>query len=294
MWIIIDKPIGVSSTYITSKIKRMAGKNKKVGHAGTLDPLATGILPIAIGRTTSLIQFLMHQTKEYEFTVKWGSETSTDDAEGHVTNTSMIIPSRADLLSAIPRFAGEIMQTPPSYSAIKISGKPAYKMARAGNPVEIPERIAKICGIELLCADNESATMRVECHSGTYIRSIARDIARHLGACGHVSSLRRTRVGPFIEKNTVAVDFLQSSDYNDFHKVCFSPEAVLDDIPTYTVSEGQAKLLWNGMQIPCDACDADHVSCFCGGDLVAIATVKDLLAHPRICFINKENNDVDQ
>ena len=195
----------MSSAQAVNRLRRLFNA-QKAGHAGTLDPLATGILPVAFGEATKTVPYLVDAEKEYEFTVRWGVATTTDDVEGEALAHSEDRPSEKDILAALPQFIGEITQTPPAYSAIKVNGKRAYARARDGEAVELAARLVRIARLELLeCADQDHASFSVTCGKGTYIRSLARDLAAALGTCGHVCFLRRTRVGPFLEKNALTL-----------------------------------------------------------------------------------------
>ncbi len=193
-WVVLDKPIEMTSTHAVSVVKR-AFHAKKAGHAGTLDPLASGLLPIALGEATKTVPFIMDGQKEYRFTVSWGAETSTDDAEGEVVASSDRRPTRADIEAIIPAFTGEITQVPPQFSAIKIGGERAYDLARDGETVALQPRTVEILWLRLVSHDDETSVFEAACGKGTYIRAIARDMGRQLGCHGHVAALRRTRVG---------------------------------------------------------------------------------------------------
>src|SRR4051794_8806064 len=198
-WIVLDKPVGMTSTHAVSVLKRLY-QAKRAGHAGTLDPLASGCLPIALGEATKTVPFVMDGRKTYRFTVRWGEERDTDDAEGRVTATSDARPSAADIDALIPRFTGTIEQVPPRFSAIKIDGERAYDLARDGEVVELAPRPVEIHRLDLVeVPDADHAVLAAECGKGTYVRAIARDMGRMLGCHGHVVALRRTGVGPFDE-----------------------------------------------------------------------------------------------
>lgn len=202
-WLILDKPVDFGSTEAVSKIKWLFNA-QKCGHAGTLDPLASGMLPIALGDATKTVPYVMDGRKVYEFTVTWGEERLTDDLEGAVAQTSDKRPSEADILDLLPGYTGVINQVPPQFSAIKIAGERAYDLAREGEVVEIPSREVEIFRLTLLgCPDPDTAHFEVECGKGTYVRALARDFGRDLGCYGHVSNLRRTFVAPFAEERMV-------------------------------------------------------------------------------------------
>ncbi len=217
-WLILDKPVDFGSTEAVSKIKWLY-KAQKAGHAGTLDPLASGMLPIALGDATKTVPYVMDGRKIYEFTVSWGEERATDDLEGEVTESSDKRPSEQQIRDILPGYIGTISQVPPQFSAIKISGERAYDLAREGEVVEIPSREVEIFRLTLLaCPDADTAHFEVECGKGTYVRALARDFGRELGCYGHVSGLRRTFVAPFSEEamvplaNLVALEAIEDMD----------------------------------------------------------------------------------
>src|SRR5258705_4787175 len=208
-WIVLDKPVGMSSTHAVSVVKRLF-QAKRAGHAGTLDPLASGVLPIALGEATKTVSFVMEGRKVYRFTVRWGEERDTDDAEGRITAVSAERPSADAISAALPRFVGQITQVPPRFSAIKIDGERAYDLARDGESVEIAARPGEIHRLELIeTSDQDHPKFMAECGKGTYVRALARDLGRLLGCRGHVAALRRTAVGPFGEDVGVRLDALQ-------------------------------------------------------------------------------------
>ena len=204
-WVVLDKPICMTSTHAVAVIKRLFSA-KRAGHAGTLDPLASGCLPIALGEATKTVPFVVDGRKMYIFTVRWGEERDTDDAEGRVANTSASRPERAAIAAVLPRFTGTIEQVPPRFSAIKIEGERAYDLAREGETVEIAPRPVTIDRLELVdMPDPDHAVFAAECGKGTYVRALARDIGRLLGVFGHVSALRRSRVSPFTESDMISL-----------------------------------------------------------------------------------------
>jgi tRNA pseudouridine55 synthase len=253
-WIILDKPVGLVSTQAVSTVKRLlreAGEPKtKVGHGGTLDPLASGVLPIALGEATKLAGRMLDATKEYEFTIKFGEETDTLDAEGSVVATTDVRPTLEQVDAILPRFIGEIEQVPPVYSALKIEGRAAYARARAGEVVELKPRRVTILDLRLLEATSDCATVSATVSKGTYIRSLARDIALALGTVGHVSYLRRTRAGPFGLDTAVSLDFLaEIAKARALTRAVLPLTAALDDIPALPVTPGQAQLLRHGQRL---------------------------------------------
>ena len=253
-WIILDKPIGLGSTTAVSAVKRIlreAGQPKtKTGHGGTLDPLASGVLPIALGEATKLAGRMLDATKAYDFTIHFGEETDTLDREGVVVMTSEVRPTRADVERVLPQFTGPIEQFPPAYSALKIDGKAAYARARAGEAVEMQSRTVTVLKIQLLESSPDSVTLAATVSKGTYIRSLARDIARAVGTVGHVAQLRRTRAGPFDIERAISLDFLeQAAKARQLDGAVVPLQAALDDIPALPVTPDQAQLLRHGQKL---------------------------------------------
>jgi tRNA pseudouridine55 synthase len=253
-WIILDKPLGLGSTTAVSAVKRIlrqAGEPKtKVGHGGTLDPLASGVLPIALGEATKLAGRMLDATKAYDFTIRFGEETDTLDAEGEVSATSDVRPTSEQIKEVLPHFTGQIEQMPPTYSALKVDGKAAYARTRAGEQVELKLRLVTIFDLRLIEATRDSATFSATVSKGTYIRSLARDIARALGTVGHVSYLRRTRAGPFSVEQAISLDFLEeAAKARALTRTVLPLEAALDDIPALPVTPDQAQLLRHGQRL---------------------------------------------
>lgn len=249
-WINLDKPYDLTSTHAVSRIRRLFDA-QKAGHAGTLDPLATGILPIALGEATKTVPFLMDADKAYSFTIAWGRTTATYDREGETLATSDVRPTRAEVEAALPRFVGEIDQVPPAYSAIKVDGERAYDLARAGETVELEARRVVIHSARVAdVPDADHITIEIECGKGTYVRAIVRDLAEALGACGHVSQLRRTRVGGFTEQNAVTLEMLEDLGHKARQSEALLPvETALDDIPALAVTDEDAFRLKQGRSI---------------------------------------------
>ncbi len=257
-WIILDKPVGLGSTQAVAAVKRNmreAGYGKvKVGHGGTLDPLATGVLPIALGEATKLCGRMLDASKVYEFTIAFGTETSGLDAEGEVVSTSEVRPTLPQVRAVLPHFTGAIDQIPPAYSAIKIDGKRAYERARSGEQVEMASRQVQIYGLELSHSDVvsgnapiDSVTLTVHVSKGTYIRSLARDIAYALGTVGHVTMLRRKKAGPFGLKQAISLDKLNEIGKGAPAKDIILPlEAGLVDIPALDLSPDAAMAIRQG------------------------------------------------
>ena len=253
-WISLDKPVGLGSTQAVSAVKRAlreAGEPKtRVGHGGTLDPLASGVLPIAIGEATKVAGRMLDATKQYAFTIRFGEETDTLDAEGQVVATSDVHPTAEAVANILPLFTGPIEQVPPVYSALKIEGKAAYARARAGEDVQIKPRTVIIHELRLISASGNEASLLTTVSKGTYIRSLARDIARALNSVGHVTMLRRTRAGPFSLEQAISLDFLaEAAKARRLIGAVLPLEAALDDIPALPITPGQAQLLRFGQRL---------------------------------------------
>ncbi|MEJ0063216.1 MAG: tRNA pseudouridine(55) synthase TruB [Alphaproteobacteria bacterium] len=249
-WLILDKPLGLSSTQALGKARRLLGA-KKAGHGGTLDPLASGVLPLAFGEATKLISFVMDGRKEYRFTVRWGEARTTDDAEGDVTAVSEVRPTETAIRAALPGFIGDISQTPPIFSAIKVAGERAYDLARAGEKVELASRIVQVFDFQLISIDdNDHASFAVTCGKGTYVRSLARDLALKLGTAGYVSALRRDRSGPFTLDRAISLENLaELSHKGEALTALLDIGAALDDIPARVIDDREARLLRHGQGI---------------------------------------------
>ncbi|MER9136794.1 tRNA pseudouridine(55) synthase TruB [Mesorhizobium sp. M0830] len=211
-WLILDKPVGMGSTEAVSKIKWLF-QAEKAGHAGTLDPLASGMLPIALGEATKTVPYVQDGAKIYRFTVAWGQERSTDDLEGPVTKESDLRPSEAEVKALLPKYTGVIMQTPPQFSAIKIAGERAYDLARDGATIDIPPREVEIGRLDIVGHSADHTVFEVECGKGTYVRSLARDMGRDLGCFGHISELRRVEVEPFTPEDFVTIAELEAARF---------------------------------------------------------------------------------
>lgn len=246
-WLIVDKPKDMGSTDVVNLTRKLLDANKN-GHAGTLDPFATGVLPIAFGEATKLIPFVTDGKKEYEFILKFGVETNTDDIEGEVIKTSDIIPAKEEILKILPEFLGTIKQIPPVYSAIKINGQRAYKLARQGKELNIPEREVEIYYLEFLKQISpDSFCFRVGCSKGTYIRTLGKDIALKLGTVGHLTELRRTKCANFSIKDTILLENLKNMVYEEERLKSLLPiETSLRDIAEIAVSEEDAAKLRHG------------------------------------------------
>ncbi|MBV2186573.1 MAG: tRNA pseudouridine(55) synthase TruB [Rhizobium sp.] len=295
-WLILDKPVDFGSTEAVSKIKWLFDA-QKAGHAGTLDPLASGMLPIALGDATKTVPYVMDGRKIYEFTVTWGEERTTDDLEGEATQTSQARPNEDDIRALLPRYTGIISQIPPQFSAIKIAGERAYDLAREGETVEIPSREVEIFRLTLIgCPDENRARFEVECGKGTYVRSLARDFGRDLGCYGHISELRRTFVAPFAEDTMVPLAELTALEaIEDKQERLAALDAFLIDtgealsgLPHIAITEDQAHrlrmgnpILLRGRNAPVAEADA-FATCF--GKLVAIGEIGEGEFRPRRVF----------
>ena len=249
-WIVLDKPLNLGSTQAVSRVRR-AFNAQKAGHAGTLDPLATGILPIALGEATKTVPYLVEADKIYRFTLAWGATTTTFDGEGEVIQRSDVRPTPEAVAGALPAFVGEISQIPPAYSAIKVNGERAYDLAREGVEVELKARPVIIYSAAVVAApDEDHVEIEIHCGKGVYVRALARDLATALGACGHVSALRRLRVGAFSEDRAITLEKLEDlCDRDGRSEVLLPVETALDDIPALAVTAEDAFRLSQGRPI---------------------------------------------
>jgi tRNA pseudouridine55 synthase len=292
-WLILDKPYGMTSTQAVGKI-RFLFNAEKAGHGGTLDPLASGLLPIALGEATKTVSYAMDGRKVYRFTACWGEERTTDDLEGLVSATSDKRPSREEIEPMLPRFTGEIMQAPPAFSAIKVDGERAYDLARAGEAVELAERPILIEALKLVdIPDRDHAIFEVTCGKGTYIRSLARDMGRALGTAAHVTSLRRVAVGPFTEAHMISLENLTELGHKapggDAKTGALLPiETVLDGIPALAIDEEQARRLKLGQAVLLRGANApiaeDAVLVMSGSKPLGIGTIVQGSLKPKRLF----------
>ncbi len=291
-WLVLDKALGETSTGAVGAIKRIF-RAKKVGHAGTLDPLASGILPIALGEATKTVPFVMDGRKSYRFTVHWGIETDTDDAEGKIVHQSDLRPDERSVLALLPEFTGIVSQTPPQFSALKIDGERAYDLARAGENVELQPREVEIHSLALTGSPEAGhSTFEVECGKGTYVRAIARDLGRRLGCFGHVTNLRRTMVGLFDESRAVSIGTLkkiaEEQGEEAVDAMLLPVEAGLESLPTLNVSGHDAQRLTQGQPVLLRGRDAPIleglVSVSTQGLLVALAEVEQGSLKPKRIF----------
>lgn len=304
-WVILDKPKGMGSTDAVSKIKWLFSA-EKAGHAGTLDPLASGLLPIALGEATKTVPYVMEGTKVYQFMVAWGAERNTDDLEGEVTKTSDKRPTREEIEAILPNYTGVILQTPPQFSAIKIDGNRAYDLAREGEAVEIPSREVEIDVISILEMNDDGTTLfEVECGKGTYVRSLARDMGRELGCYGHIADLRRIEVAPFTEEDFVTLEELEAAcppkpepreegepfqrrDFSKLDSLLIETGAALDCLPQYPIGDDQAQRIRTGNPIILRGRDAifetDEACVTHKGKVLAIGAIAQGKFQPKRVF----------
>ena len=298
-WLILDKPSGLTSTSAVSRVRRLFNA-QKAGHAGTLDPLATGILPIALGEATKTVPYAVDQDKVYRFTVNWGVETNTDDSEGEPVTTSTKRPTTDSILAVLDQFTGEITQIPPRFSAVKIDGDRAYDLARNGKAIELAARTVNVHELKLIdCPEPDYAIFETTCGKGTYVRSLARDIGRTLGCYGHITSLRRLAVGEFREALSVKLDDLvtaHDSGGPDVLLTSLQPvEFALKQMPSFKVSPSDAASLCRGQAIILRGRDAPILTglgyAVSGGHLIALVNAEKGCLRPfRVFHQNRENS----
>ena len=313
-WLVLDKPYKMGSTDAVSKIKWLFGADK-AGHAGTLDPLASGMLPLALGEATKTVPYVQDGAKVYRFTITWGEERTTDDLEGEVTRTSQERPDEAAIRAVMPNYTGVIMQVPPQFSAIKIAGERAYDLAREGNAVEIPAREVEIARFDLIeIVDANSAVFEIECGKGTYVRSLARDIGRDLGCFGYISGLRRTEVYPFTAEDMVTMEEIEAAlatvpmqapepregddrprspkpgpdQWKVLDALLVDTGAALDSLPQVVVNDDTAARLRLGNPVIVRGRDApveaEEACAFARGRLVAIGAIEAGMFKPKRVF----------
>ena len=289
-WLVLDKPAGMTSTQAVGAVRRAFGA-QKAGHAGTLDPLATGILPIALGEATKTVPYAVDGQKEYRFSVRWGVETDTDDAEGRPVATGDTRPERTAIEALLPGLTGEILQTPPAYSAVKIDGERAYDLARAGETVELQARPVQIDSLVLVDApDRDTAVFAAQCGKGTYVRSLARDMGRALGCRGHVIALRRTRVGAFEEAQAVAMADLTATaevDEDALQALLRPVETALAELAVLRVSREDTVRLLRGQSVLVrgqELLAPGPAYATCKGNLVALGQIEKGQLRPTRVF----------
>ncbi len=292
-WLIIDKPAGMTSTDVVNRVKRIFDA-QKAGHGGTLDPLATGLLPIAFGAATKTVPYVMDGTKLYHFTLKFGEARDTDDADGKTIETSDVRPDNATIEANLPAFRGSIMQIPPIFSAIKVAGERAYDMAREGRPPELEPRPARVDRFELIeRVDEDTAIFEVASGKGVYMRSLARDLARACGTVGHIAALRRLRVGPFLMPHSITLDNLLPNDQTPpaSPDLLLPVATALADIPALALTDQEAAALRQGQaislvqlmgRIPSSADPSGGlVRAMAGGRVIGLCFLEDGLMHPE-------------
>jgi tRNA pseudouridine55 synthase len=308
-WIILDKPSGITSAHAVAKVKRLL-RPDKIGHAGTLDPMASGLLPLALGEATKTVSYMMDGRKSYEFTVLWGQERDTDDIEGAVTATRDRRPTEAAIRAVLPAFMGKIQQVPPDYSAIKVDGKRSYDLARQGRSAELKSREVEVTGLEIANYTADNTSFICHCGKGTYIRSLARDMGRALGCLGTVSALRRTRVAGFTQADAISLEMLEKMIHKERLQTaqgaargegavgdriprttldCFlrPVEAALDDILAWDIHPDQATSIKRGQSIPltlAGVADQSVLLARCNGVAVAMCTVSQGSVKPARVF----------
>ena len=307
-WLIFDKPVGMGSTDAVSKVKWLFNA-EKAGHAGTLDPLASGMLPIALGEATKTVPYVQDGAKIYRFTVSWGEERATDDLEGDVTKRSDARPTEAEIRAIMPNYTGVIMQTPPQFSAIKIAGERAYDLAREGETVDIPAREVEIGRFDLIERAEDSAVFEIECGKGTYVRSLARDMGRDLGCYGHISTLRRTEVDPFTADDLVTLAELEAAvaanapelaegeapgrpdgaQLKALDEMIVDTGAALDCLPQVALTDDAAARIRLGNPVIIRGRDApleaDEACATARGKLVAIGMIEAGMFKPKRVFV---------
>ncbi len=283
-WLALDKPGGMSSAAAVAAVRRLAG-GVKAGHAGTLDPLATGVLPIALGEATKTVPFLMEAIKRYRFTLRWGERRATDDAEGEVVERSASRPGPAEIVAALPRFVGCVWQVPPAYSAVKVGGARAYKLARQGTPPVLAPRTVEVRRFSLVSAAGEEAVFDVECGKGTYVRALARDLAEALGTVGYVRRLHRAAVGPFTDEHAISLDMLRALGHSRAIGGRVAPvDAVLADIPALRLTVQDTARLRCGCRVPAPGASAGTVRVVDDIGLVALAEIQAGQVRPLRIF----------
>src|SRR5215510_8688859 len=290
-WLVLDKPAGVTSTYAVGAVRR-AFNARKAGHAGTLDPAATGVLPIAFGEATKTVPYAVDGEKCYRFSVRWGAETDTDDAQGRIVHSSGLRSEAAEISALLQRFTGRLLQTPPAYSAVKIAGKRAYDLARDGAVLELEPRPVQIYALRLLeRSDADTAVFEARCGKGTYVRALARDMGRALGCLGHLIALRRTRVAGFDESGAISlarVEAARAEGQAALFGLLQPIEAALHDFAVLNVGPADAARLLNGQPILIRGRDAPHqpgpTYALCMGNLVALGEIERGELHPIRVF----------
>ena len=284
-WLVVNKPGGITSAAAVARIKSLVGRGAKVGHAGTLDPMATGVLPVAIGEATKTVAFMMDAPKRYRFGVRWGEQRDTDDAEGAVIETSEGRPAESAVAGVLPAFIGRIEQVPPAFSALKVGGKRAYALARQGRPQQLAPRTVRVSSLTLTEAGADGAAFEVACGKGTYVRALARDIARAAGTVGYVSWLHRSAVGPFTDADAKPLDKVVALGHSLALAESLLPvDAALADIPALPLTAREADRMRHGQPVPAHGAAPGRVRAIAGSRLVALAEVGAGEARPVRVF----------
>lgn len=288
-WLNINKPAGMTSAHVLNRLKRVFPRGFKIGHAGTLDKFACGVLPVALGHATKTIPLIMDAQKAYVFKVVWGVQTETDDPEGAVIGRSDVMPTLQNIGVTLQKFRGSILQMPPVYSALKVEGMRASDRARKGQDVELAAREIHIYELDVVEHSETETTFRVVCSKGTYVRALARDLAVELGTLGYVSYLQRERVGSFSLDDSIFLENEFKIDYDATVKIMSAIipiRTVLDDIPAVSFTESAILRLSKGQSISVSLQDSEFVFAVDDNDVIAIGYVKDLVFYPRNVFIN--------
>ena len=282
-WLVIDKPQGLTSSRVVERVRRLLG-GVRTGHAGTLDPLATGVLPVALGEATKTVRFAAIGLKRYRFCVRWGEARDTDDCEGAAIGDSPVRPDAAAIRAALPQFTGRVLQRPPAYSALKVAGRRAYALARAGRPPDLPPRPVEIAELRLLDTAADSAAFEATVGEGTYIRALARDLALALGTLGHIVELRRTAVGRFTETRAISLELLAGLGHSLAASGHLLPlETVLDDIPALALTAAETARLRHGQSVtPLDPRERARLDGLDDGTIVGARQDRLLVALARI------------
>ena len=290
-WVVLDKPAGMGSTQCVGKIKWLF-QAAKAGHAGTLDPLASGMLPIALGEATRTVPYIMEGEKTYRFTVRWGAETNTDDLEGAETETTSSRPEKSEIEALLAKYSGDISQVPPKFSAVKINGERAYKLARDGEEVKIEPRNVCIHSLNIIEHGVDETTFETRCSKGTYVRALARDMGRDLGCLGHISELRRVCVGPFVEDDLISLDELLEFEgqFDELDQQLFTTGTALDEMVEVPVTKEQVHRLRLGNAIVLRGreaiAQADEAFASSGEELIAIGQVERGQFKPKRVFVH--------
>jgi tRNA pseudouridine55 synthase len=288
-WLNINKPEGVTSAHVLNRLKRAFPRKTKIGHAGTLDKFACGVLPVAIGYATKTIPMIMDAQKTYTFRVLWGVQTDTDDRDGDIIATSDVVPTLESIEAALQQFIGTLQQMPPIFSALKIDGKRASDRARKGEEVELESRQIEIFELKVVEHHHTETTLQMTCSKGTYVRALARDLAIALGTVAHVVYLRRDRVGRFLIDDAIVLEKDFKIDDNVATKIVSAIipiRTVLDDIPAVSCTESAITRISRGQSIPVSLQDREMVFAVDETDIIATGFVKDLVFYPKNVFIN--------